>query len=52
MVVRIRWFDGFEKEIEVTEYRCGNSNYWIRKKSDGKGMWFPKNEIRYFEEVE
>jgi len=43
--IKIRWFDGFIRIIEVLDYQFGSDNYWFKLR-DGSEEWFPKNRIR------
>ena len=45
MKIKIRWIDGFCRELICTEYQFGKDNYWFRL-SDGREKWIPRENVR------
>ena len=44
-IIKIRWVDGFCRELRCLDYQFGKDNYWIRLEN-GKEKWIPRENVR------
>ena len=45
MKIKVRWLDGFCRELDCVEYQPGEHNYWFLLK-DGRQKWIPRENVR------
>ena len=45
MKIKIRWIDGFCRELECSDYQMGKDNYWFLL-VDGREKWIPRENVR------
>lgn len=45
--VKVRWFDGYFEEFEVTKARSGGAILWILL-VNGEERWIPLSQVRWF----
>ncbi len=43
--IKIRWIDGFCRELLCSDYQMGKDNYWF-KLEDGSEKWIPRENVR------
>ena len=45
MKIKIRWIDGFCRELSCKDYQMGKDNYWFLL-DDGREKWVPRENVR------
>lgn len=45
--ITVRWFDGFKRTYDITEYEPGSDYLWIQN-SNSSEMWIPTRQVRWF----